>query len=200
MGTMINWQNAPFAFDAKTVEEYVEDADITDNPVEGGAIVTDHRQERPLVLTIEGIVSESPFENQAPNIGEADYGGNRGLAALKYFRASKPNLVTWVGTRFGVVSNLLVQSVKTSVPKTASTKFTIVLKQVEFAQAAVVSVPREFVPKPSSEPLKQCTVQATKNVAGLTGDAKAASILFNGNEATGGKLVEAITNFTDLFQ
>lgn len=199
MGTMINWQNAPFSFDAKTVEEYSEEADITDNPVEGGAVVTDHRQERPMILKIEGIVSESPFEGQAPDIGEDEVGGNRGLAALTYFRESKNFLVTWVGTRFGVVGDLLIQSVDTSVPKSQSTLFSITLKQVQFAYSTVVDLPREFRPKPPSQPLKECGRQATNDVTEVVNDAGAASLLANGDSLVGGSITDAVTNFAGLF-
>ena len=47
--------------DASVSEEHVTSCEPTDNPVEGGAKITDHVQLNPKQLTIEGVISDSPL-------------------------------------------------------------------------------------------------------------------------------------------
>lgn len=47
--------------DASISEEHVSECDVTENPIEDGAIVTDHVHVKPAQLTIEGIVSDTPI-------------------------------------------------------------------------------------------------------------------------------------------
>jgi len=47
--------------DATVSEEHVSTADLTENPVEDGAKVTDHVQLKPSQLTIEGVISDTPL-------------------------------------------------------------------------------------------------------------------------------------------
>jgi hypothetical protein len=50
------------SFDVSVSEVYVTNADVTDHPVEKGSNITDHIRARPLALTIEGIISNTPVE------------------------------------------------------------------------------------------------------------------------------------------
>lgn len=50
------------AFDVSVSEVYKTDADVTDHPVEKGSNITDHIRARPLLLTLEGIISNTPVE------------------------------------------------------------------------------------------------------------------------------------------
>jgi len=47
--------------DATISEEHTSSCDLTENPVEDGAKVTDHVQLKPSELTIEGVISDSPL-------------------------------------------------------------------------------------------------------------------------------------------
>lgn len=47
--------------DATVKENHVSECDITKNPVEDGAKVTDHVQMNPARLTIEGVISDTPL-------------------------------------------------------------------------------------------------------------------------------------------
>lgn len=163
MGTLISATAEPLTFDAQTSEDYDDSAQVTDFPLEDGASITDHRQRKPRTLSITGIISESPFEEQGQDLGEADVGGRRGLAALQYFERNEDNLFTWVSSRFGAIPNLALEMYKTEVPKQAATRFSIKLKQVRFAETTIVDIPAEFVPKPPAEPTKQCSEQPTKD-------------------------------------
>ena len=47
--------------DATINEEHQSSYDITDNPVEDGASITDHAQAKPMILTIDGVISDAPL-------------------------------------------------------------------------------------------------------------------------------------------
>lgn len=47
--------------DASVSEDHVSSCEPTDNPVEGGAKITDHVQLNPKQLTVEGVISDSPL-------------------------------------------------------------------------------------------------------------------------------------------
>ncbi len=47
-------------FDAITVEEFNRSADITQYPVETGAVLSDHYQPQPKRITMQGVVSDTP--------------------------------------------------------------------------------------------------------------------------------------------
>lgn len=195
MGTFINFLNESLTFDAKITEEYTEDTNVTEHPIEGSP--TDHSQERPLLLEIEGVISESPFSTQAMDLGEGAVGGRRGLAALQILRRSRGHSLTWVGTRLGVVVDLMITSIQASIPKTASTRFRVSLKQVSFAQTAIVDLPPEFSRAP---PTKLCGPQTTSDLTGIAnGDTKAASGAFIADELVNG-FVTNIATYTATFE
>lgn len=52
---------AGIVVDATVSEEHLTTCDLTENPVEDGAKVTDHVQLKPAQLTIEGVISDSPL-------------------------------------------------------------------------------------------------------------------------------------------
>lgn len=47
--------------DASISEDHVKECEVTENPVEEGAKITDHVQIKPAMLTIEGIISDYPI-------------------------------------------------------------------------------------------------------------------------------------------
>ncbi len=47
--------------DASVGEEHLTTADVTENPVEDGAKITDHVQLKPAQLTMEGVISDAPL-------------------------------------------------------------------------------------------------------------------------------------------
>lgn len=61
-GTKKNLQIAQIEVDVSVSETHETDCDVTENPVESGANVTDHVQVKPARLTIEGLVSDTPIK------------------------------------------------------------------------------------------------------------------------------------------
>lgn len=184
MGTLISASADPLTFDALLAESIDDSAGVTEFPLASGSSISDHRQRKPRTLSLEGVISESPFETQAQDLGEADVGGRRGLAALQYFERNEHDLFTYVSSRFGAIPNLALEMVKTDVPKQAATSFSLKLKQVAFAESVIVDIPAEFIPKPPAEPLKECSEQPTKDRtrAANAGPVKAGSTAFNADE------------------
>jgi hypothetical protein len=52
---------AGIVVDATVSEEHVSNCETTDNPVEDGSDVTDHVHIKPIELTIDGVISDSPL-------------------------------------------------------------------------------------------------------------------------------------------
>lgn len=50
-----------FEIDAALAEDHAFDNDVTEHPVEQGADVTDHVRARPITVTIQGVVSDTPI-------------------------------------------------------------------------------------------------------------------------------------------
>ncbi len=177
--TFIRYDGELFTFDAKTTEEYTEDAAVPDHPIQNGANVSDHRRDKPLKLVVEGIVSESPFEGQqVAGVLANDLAGRRAVIAKSFFDIAKERTLFWDSSRLGLLIDLLIESVQTSILDTQATKFRISLKQTEFAQSQLVEVPKEFKPAPAQE-TKQCSTQATSDITGPVNDAELTSVTRN---------------------
>lgn len=58
---VIDGKTAAIILDAMVKEDYTADADPTTHPIEDGADITDHVILRPRILSIEGVVTETPF-------------------------------------------------------------------------------------------------------------------------------------------
>ena len=61
-----------FLVDVATSEEHVDECDVTDNPVEAGAAITDNVRRRPRTLTLECVVSDTPIGAVAEARGLAE--------------------------------------------------------------------------------------------------------------------------------
>lgn len=61
-GTNKRVKIAEIEVDVSIAESHETDCDITENPVESGANITDHVQVKPAKLTIEGLISDTPIK------------------------------------------------------------------------------------------------------------------------------------------
>jgi hypothetical protein len=64
-----------FIIDAAITEEHTLNAEVTSNPVEEGSDVTDHVRLDPDMISIEGVVSDSPMPEIALARGDTDVNG-----------------------------------------------------------------------------------------------------------------------------
>lgn len=51
-------------FDASVREEHIAEVEVTEHPVESGIAVTDHARPKPLEITIEGVITNTPLNRQ----------------------------------------------------------------------------------------------------------------------------------------
>lgn len=71
-----------YLIDAVLSEEHVREAEITEFPVETGSPVTDHRRRRPVEVTIEFVVSDSPIGEAVAARARAFEDGGLGQGVL----------------------------------------------------------------------------------------------------------------------
>lgn len=127
--------------DASVSETHLTEMDLTENPVENGAKITDHVQIKPNELTIEGVISDSPlgdnFVQSIVNLEQkiSTFFGTekRSIDAynqmLKLQRSRDPFTVT---TGLKVYSNMILTSL--SINRTSETSnaihFTANMKEI----------------------------------------------------------------------
>jgi hypothetical protein len=128
-----------FEIDCTVREEHVLDAEVTEYPVEAGAAIADHIRPRPAVVTIEGIISDTPFGDLARRRGmDPELVNPRGLPseqALAMFLAIRETRepVT-IETSLRVYESMAMLSFTTEPRKADALFFTAVFKQVEIVE------------------------------------------------------------------
>lgn len=140
------------AIDASVNEDHTSELDITENAVEVGAKITDHAQIKPKVLTMQGVISDSPLFG-VPFIANilalvndisAFSGVSRSIDMYNQLVNLQENRSPFtVITGLKQYTNMLLQNLV--VNRTASTgkaiHFTATLKQIRIAQSIVVNLP-----------------------------------------------------------
>lgn len=121
---------------------------ISDHPIEQGALISDHAQADPLVITLSLQQSEAPLAEEGL---EGPFGAERIQEAIRFFeaawRGSEPLTVTI--PRVGQFDDLLIARVPNELNVRQATTIELVLRQIEIASAIIVSVPIEAIAPPS---------------------------------------------------
>lgn len=122
--------------DVTVEEEHNFDADVTEFPIEDGAIITDHVRLNPRRVTITGFVTDTPLSSLGLSLG-------RSRSASAFFlletmwQARIPFVVV---SQLHVYRNMVIESL--SVPKTReeAVRFTCTLKEVNivFGQTTTI--------------------------------------------------------------
>lgn len=194
------------AFDAKETETHVRPLDVSEYPVQAGS-ASDHIQPRQYEVTIEGIVSETPFETQPNDIPGQTTFQPRSQTLSNWLEDHKVGLFTWVSSRFGTIRNLALTEIKREIPKAQAIELSLSLVQVEEIRSQIVDIPPEFVP-PAFRPRQECVVQGAQDITDLAnGDGgsnqKPASIAANLDLTTRGRISDIATSpvrfFSNLF-
>ena len=136
--------------DATVQETHVTTAEVTENPVEDGASVVDHVQLRPVEITIEGVISDTPLglpilqnivavgRTVATIFGKQRRSVDAYNALLKLQKERKPFTVT---TGLKVYPNMILTEL--SVPRTSQTSraihFTAVMREVVIVKSQEVA-------------------------------------------------------------
>lgn len=143
-----------YEIDAEISSEHQFDSEVTEHPVEKGGDVTDHVRAKPIVLTIEGVVSDTPIgalaarRNQFTIVdGEAfALPSDEALARLLQIRDNREPVT--VETSLRVYENMALESLSTT--RDAATgdclRFRATFRQLELVTnrrtTVLVAVPR----------------------------------------------------------
>jgi hypothetical protein len=135
--TIIREDGETLTFDATPRLVFSPSVSVTDHPIEDGSVISDHAQAQPLLITISGLVSESPLA-----VGTTTSGGlARVQAAIEFLRACEGVLVSVVSDRLGTFENCLITRYPHEVTPKRSLTFDVELKQVRIAEAGLVEIP-----------------------------------------------------------
>lgn len=141
--------------DASVQENHVSTCDLTENPVEDGATITDHVQMKPAELTIDGVISNTPIsfavldnirgliDTVTSILGKT----SRSIEAYnELLRLQKSRVPFKVVTGLKVYTDMILTSL--SVPRTAATgnaiHFSAVMKQIIIAKSETSGVSDSF--------------------------------------------------------
>jgi hypothetical protein len=137
MGTsIVREDGTTLTFDAVPRLGFSPSVNVTDHPIEDGSVISDHAQAQPLLISITGLVSESPFTSTSSTGGAA-----RVLAAIDFLKACEGQLVSVVSDRLGTFENCLVTRYPYDLTVKRSLVFEVELKQVRIATAGSVTLP-----------------------------------------------------------
>ena len=149
MPTLVNEDQETITFDNVLSESYAETAMVTDHPIANSANVTDHRQIKPRLLTLEVLVTETPFEGQehgvpvieVGNVGEL--GAPRAITYLQRIRAfAEAGVLIYSSKRLGSLANLMLESMEYTVENRWDLIIKLELKEVFFAEGVRVDLPK----------------------------------------------------------
>ncbi len=122
--------------------------DITDHAVEEGGNVSDHIRTRPLGLTMDVVVSDTPLASQD---GTVIAGNAPGRARAVYSRLEQlaAGQVFTVMTAIKVYESMSLESM--DIPRNAQTgeslRFSLTFKQIRIVRTKVVSLPKTKTPR-----------------------------------------------------
>ena len=161
---------AGIVIDATVSEDHNSSCNVTDNPVEDGAKVTDHVQLKPAELTIQGVITDAPLGfavigniQQVRNIIQGQSARSidayNDLLALQ--KSRRPFTVLTSLKRY---ENMIL--VDLSVPRTAQTgrsiHFSAKMKQIRIVENLITGISRSNIPG---------LAKATRNVGQQVTDA-----------------------------
>lgn len=133
---IVRADGSTFRFDAVTRITYSPSVTVTDHPVEDGSVVSDHAQRQPLLVSLNAIVSASPFASVA-----SSGGAERLRAALAFLDAIAEERVSLVDDRLGTFDNLQITRWPHTVDALLRLELPIEFKQVRIATAGTVTLP-----------------------------------------------------------
>lgn len=122
--------------DATLEESHEFGARVTEFPIEGGAIITDHVALQPRTLTLQGFVTDTP-------LALANFSLGRSRTASSYFlleemwRARIPFAVV---SRLKLYENMVIESLVIPKDKEGALRFTCTMKQLTFVSGQNVAI------------------------------------------------------------
>lgn len=134
---IVHPSGARLTLDATLVEDYAPRVAASVHPIEPG--VTDNTQRLPTTFSIQGIVTESPFQG-APG---PFTGVDRPLDALAFLESCVGELLTVITSRYGSISPVLLIGWPHRVDINRHLPITLEFQTVAVAQLQTVFIPPE---------------------------------------------------------
>lgn len=140
-GTKKQLKIAQIEVDVSVQETHETDCDITENPVESGANITDHIQVKPAKLTIEGLVSDTPIKFlQGIRSLFDDNRSRKTYEELLTIQESREPIDVVTGLK--QYSNMVLKTL--TVPRSADTgkalRFTAIFQEIRIVESSSISV------------------------------------------------------------
>jgi hypothetical protein len=135
-----------FLLDATLREVHTAESEVTENPVEKGAAVSDHSRPKPVRITIDGLVTASPLQPDPSRLQPSE-------VYQELIRAKDAGDLLTVKTKLATYDDMVIESI--SVTRDAGTgdalPFTATLKQIRVVATVSVDRPVERVKKPRAK-------------------------------------------------
>lgn len=160
MATFFRENNNGFlTFDNVLEEQFERPATVTKFPIQRSARTADHRQQEQMQLTVQGLITETPwaaflqeqfeiddalgtFIFTGNDLGDFDENlGKRSRASVEFWRRAEPELLSYFSNRLGFVEDLFVTNISYGVTKAHHLIYTIDCVQVEFSESQTVALP-----------------------------------------------------------
>lgn len=121
-----------YEIDLAESENHQSDAEVTDDPVESGANITDHVKLNPVIVTLVGIVSDTPIGDLAERRQLDDVHSATAYDTLAEIQNRRETVT--IETSLRLYDNMILKNL--GIPRTVTTgdslQFTVTFKQITF--------------------------------------------------------------------
>lgn len=142
--TIIRPDGSTWTFDATIREDYSPALAATEHPIADGSPISDHVQRLPLSLSVECLMTESPYIDATQNqirTAQIPVGTARVLAALDFLRSCEGELLEVVSVRLGTFRSMVLLRYPHSVDRVRRLGFLLDFRQVTIGTAQSVTIP-----------------------------------------------------------
>lgn len=139
-------------FDGVTSVRVAMASSVTRHPTERGAVISDHVQREPTIVSIVGVLTETPTAAQAaaPGAMSGLSGPDRVQAGMAWFSAHQGQRLTLVSDKMDDLDDLVIVRLPDEVTVMRHRIVTLELQQIVVATATLVDIPPELPPAATS--------------------------------------------------
>lgn len=148
-----------YSFDVTFFERHQADVDITEQPIELGADITDHAFVKPLRLSVGGAVSDVPLRAN-PSFDASSSNARSSSAYQSVLKSMYTRQLITVQTGLANYPNMVMESLEAAQDKSTPDVFNFVmnLRQIFIVSVKNVAVPAEFLKTGTTQSLASPTV------------------------------------------
>ena len=129
-----------YLIDAAISEDHAFDSEVTAHPVEDGADVTDHVRARPITITVEGVVTDTPIGSAVAERGDDALPSEDAFARIMAIRDAREPVT--IETSLGTFDNMVLQAF--AVPRSSGNGESLRFR-ASFVQVQLVTTERTIV-------------------------------------------------------